>query len=114
MKKFAIDVNLFSEPEAYVPISLVDPDKCEIILAGDPLQLSPIVLSNHAKDRGLTYSMLERYIELYGKIKTAAMVSVNRGVFFFFPLFPFFLLQYSYHYDCNNYRKMTMTLIHDW
>lgn len=44
-------------------------------MAGDPLQLPPIVLSNHAKDRGLAESMLTRYINMYANIKTSQMVN---------------------------------------
>lgn len=58
---------------------MVEPQNGQIILAGDPLQLPPIVLSNHAKDRGLSYSMLERYIDRYGNIKTDKMVSVAKS-----------------------------------
>lgn len=107
-----IDINMFSEPEALVPISLIDPNEGQIILAGDPLQLSPIVLSNHAKDRGLSRSMLERYIDRYGNIKTDEMVSVHyaSSFFYYFELFPHLIPLLG----CNNYRKMETTLIHDW
>lgn len=86
-----------------VPISLADPENCEIILAGDPLQLSPIVLSTHAKDRGLSYSMLERYIDRYGTIKTVEMVSSS-----VFPMifhFPSLFFSRIIHFWLYNLQK---------
>lgn len=107
---------MFSEPEALVPISMIDPNKGQIILAGDPLQLPPIVLSNHAKDRGLGNSMLERYIDRYGNMKTAEMVSkctvcsMHRVFSIISSVLPLLIPLLGY----NNYRKMGTTLIHDW
>lgn len=54
-----------SECEALIPITSINPDGGQIILAGDPLQLPPISLSNHAKHYDLVNSMLQRYIETY-------------------------------------------------
>lgn len=52
-----------TEPEIAVPISLIDKDDGQIILAGDPHQLGPIVLSPIAKRCGLSKSMLTRLLD---------------------------------------------------
>lgn len=63
------------EPEAMIPISLIDANAGgQIIMAGDPQQLAPIVLNNHAKDRGLPVSMLQRYMLQYEKLQNIALV----------------------------------------
>lgn len=48
-----------------IPITSINPDGGQIILAGDPLQLPPISLSNHAKHYDLVKSMLQRYMDMY-------------------------------------------------
>lgn len=55
-------------------MALTDSKGTKMIMAGDPLQLAPIVLSNHAKDRGLANSMLQRYLSIYETFKTSNMV----------------------------------------
>ncbi|XP_055322339.1 probable RNA helicase armi [Sitodiplosis mosellana] len=54
-----------NECEALIPISFVNLERGQIIMAGDPLQLPPITLSNHAKHYDLVKSMLERYVNIY-------------------------------------------------
>ena len=48
------------EPEALIPIGLVSPENGQIILAGDPLQLGPVLTSSYAKTYDLGLSLLER------------------------------------------------------
>lgn len=59
------------ETEIMVPISLVDKNQGQVILAGDHMQLGPIVLSHYASTRGLEQSYLERLLlrRLYSKDK---------------------------------------------
>ena len=49
-----------TEPEAMIPIGLIDPAKGKIILAGDPKQLGPVLRSPIALKHGLQLSYLER------------------------------------------------------
>lgn len=52
-----------TEPEIAIPISLIDKDDGQIILAGDPHQLGPVVLSPIAKRCGLGKSLLSRLLD---------------------------------------------------
>lgn len=54
-----------SECEAMIPITCMKIKNGQVIMAGDPLQLPPISLSDHARHRGMVMSMLERYIAMY-------------------------------------------------
>ena len=52
-----------TEPEALVSLGLVSAEKSQIILAGDPKQLGPVLQSKFAKLYGLEKSLLERLSE---------------------------------------------------
>lgn len=52
-----------TEPEIAIPISLLDKDDGQIILAGDPHQLGPVVLSPIANQCGLGKSLLTRLLD---------------------------------------------------
>lgn len=64
-----------NECEALIPISFVNLTNGQVIMAGDPLQLSPITLSNHAKHYDLVISMLERFVNIYKKMDGVVLVS---------------------------------------
>ncbi|XP_025191199.1 probable RNA helicase armi [Melanaphis sacchari] len=52
-----------TEPEILLPLSFLDPYRDgQVVLAGDPKQLGPVVLSNLASQSGLGLSMLSRFI----------------------------------------------------
>ena len=48
------------EPECLIPICMLDKVQGMLVLAGDHLQLGPVVFSSDATDNGLGISMLER------------------------------------------------------
>ena len=54
------------EPGCWVPLLRSD----RLVLAGDPFQLPPTVLSSEAVAKGYSVSMLERLMELYGDSTT--------------------------------------------
>ncbi|XP_021175631.2 putative helicase mov-10-B.1 [Fundulus heteroclitus] len=62
------------EPECLVPIAgLLKPERGQVVLAGDPKQLGPIIISKIADGNGLGLSLLERLmteISLYQPHKT--------------------------------------------
>lgn len=66
-----------SECEAMIPITSINPDGGQIILAGDPLQLPPISLSNHSKHYNLVASMLQRYLDMYQTMDGIKTVCLN-------------------------------------
>ena len=62
------------EPGCWVPLMRSD----RLILAGDPFQLPPTVLSTEAVDKGYAISMLERLKELYGDSTTRLLTRQYR------------------------------------
>ncbi|GLV39409.1 armitage [Carabus blaptoides fortunei] len=52
-----------SEPESMIPLSLLDVNTSQTILAGDPLQLGPCIFSMLARAYGLGKSYFERMIK---------------------------------------------------
>ncbi|KAL5477389.1 hypothetical protein EMCRGX_G024183 [Ephydatia muelleri] len=67
------------EPECLIPVSLLDEGCGQLVLAGDPLQLGPVVFSSLASDNGLSISMLERLMgrEPYKRNTTAFAATGN-------------------------------------
>ena len=52
-----------TEPECLCPVGLVAGADGQIVLAGDPRQLGPVLQSQLTKDYGLGLSFLERLIQ---------------------------------------------------
>lgn len=53
-----------TEADVLIPMVLVG-KKGQTIMAGDPMQMPPLVLSFHADERGLGISMLSRLLKRY-------------------------------------------------
>ena len=51
-----------TEPEIMIPLNFIHSDHGQIVLAGDPLQLGPVVQSRIAKNFGLDVSFLSRLL----------------------------------------------------
>uniref|UniRef100_A0A3B4UM82 RNA helicase n=1 Tax=Seriola dumerili TaxID=41447 RepID=A0A3B4UM82_SERDU len=66
---FVDEAGQAAETECIIPIAgLLKPDTCQLVLAGDPKQLGPIITSRMAKKHGMGVSLLERLmrdIDLY-------------------------------------------------
>ncbi|XP_011567013.3 probable RNA helicase armi [Plutella xylostella] len=54
-----------TEPEIMIPMTFTDKDNGQIILAGDPMQLGPVVLSKYAEEFGMQLSYLERILDRF-------------------------------------------------
>ncbi|XP_078090742.1 RNA helicase Mov10l1 [Mustelus asterias] len=57
---FVDEAGQASEPECLIPLLLVSEEDGQIVLAGDPMQLGPIIKSRIATAYGLSVSLLER------------------------------------------------------
>ncbi|XP_042553856.1 RNA helicase Mov10l1 [Dipodomys spectabilis] len=57
---FVDEAGQASEPECLIPLGLVSEVSGQIVLAGDPMQLGPVIKSRLAMAYGLNVSMLER------------------------------------------------------
>ncbi|XP_074083328.1 RNA helicase Mov10l1 isoform X3 [Macrotis lagotis] len=57
---FVDEAGQASEPECLIPLGLVSEVNGQIVLAGDPMQLGPVIKSRLALAYGLNVSMLER------------------------------------------------------
>lgn len=57
------------EPEAMIPITFLSSACGQVVLAGDPMQLGPVVLSRYAIDNGLSTSFLVRILARFPYLK---------------------------------------------
>ncbi|XP_007952952.1 RNA helicase Mov10l1 [Orycteropus afer afer] len=57
---FVDEAGQASEPECLIPLGLISEVSGQIVLAGDPMQLGPVIKSRLAMAYGLNVSMLER------------------------------------------------------
>ncbi|XP_049627458.1 RNA helicase Mov10l1 [Suncus etruscus] len=60
---FVDEAGQASEPECLIPLGLISEVNGQIILAGDPMQLGPVIKSRLAMAYGLNVSMLERLMK---------------------------------------------------
>lgn len=72
-----------------VPMALVG-SKGQTIMAGDPMQMPPLVMNLHANTRGLSTSMLSRLLDCYEKVENAvsaiSFTLVKSKIYFSFQL----------------------------
>lgn len=54
-----------TEPEIMIPLTFVDKESCQIILAGDPMQLGPVIVSKYCVEYGMNESYLSRILETF-------------------------------------------------
>ncbi|KPI94995.1 putative RNA helicase armi [Papilio xuthus] len=54
-----------TEPEVMLPLTFIDKESGQIILAGDPMQLGPVVLSKYCQEYGLDESFMSRLLDCY-------------------------------------------------
>jgi helicase MOV-10 len=69
---FVDEAGQTDEPTSMIPVRAVASATTNIVLAGDPNQLRPVVFSSHASNAGLSTSLLERLMriqKLYGSNK---------------------------------------------
>lgn len=52
-----------TEPDSLIPISFLNKYSGQVVLAGDPKQMGPIVLSIYARKRGFCKSLLDRLLQ---------------------------------------------------
>lgn len=62
-----------TEIDALVPMLLVGTTG-QTIMAGDPMQMPPIVFDKYARERGLTKSLLSRMLDNYSRLNDALQV----------------------------------------
>lgn len=55
-----------------IPLTHVDMNDGQIIMAGDPMQLGPVVLSDYAKNFGLEETYMDRLIHRFPYIRDMA------------------------------------------
>lgn len=53
------------EPEIMIPMTFVNKDSGQIIVAGDPMQLGPVVISKYCVEYGMDVSYLSRMLETF-------------------------------------------------
>ncbi|XP_034251738.1 probable RNA helicase armi [Thrips palmi] len=61
-----------SEPEILIPLGFLAHETGQIVLAGDPLQLGPVVPSSLAADFGLSKSLLARLISRFPYVRDSS------------------------------------------
>lgn len=70
------------EPEVLIPVTFLNKATGQVIFAGDPMQLGPVVLSRYAIDNGLETSFLVRLLKRFPYQKDTEVCSSNCLVYF--------------------------------
>lgn len=53
------------EPEIMIPMTFINKESGQIVIAGDPMQLGPVVFSPYCEEFGLKHSFLSRVLETF-------------------------------------------------
>lgn len=70
------------EPDVLIPVTFLNKLSGQVIFAGDPMQLGPVVLSRHAIDNGLETSFLVRLLQRFPYQKDTEVCFSNSLVYF--------------------------------
>ncbi|RVE48139.1 hypothetical protein evm_007199 [Chilo suppressalis] len=54
-----------TEPEIMIPMTFIDKENGQIILAGDPMQLGPVIMSKYCTEFGMNESYLSRILKTF-------------------------------------------------
>ncbi|KAJ8969710.1 hypothetical protein NQ314_001624 [Rhamnusium bicolor] len=68
-----------SEPEVLIPLAFLDKSSGQVVLAGDPMQLGPVVLCKISAECGLNDSYLERLISRFPYLRDPDGFPNNNG-----------------------------------
>ncbi|KAI4471093.1 dna2/nam7 helicase family [Holotrichia oblita] len=68
-----------TEPEIMIPLSFLDMSSGQCILAGDPMQLGPVVCSKYATEFGLCESFMERLLNRFPYIRDVESFTKTGG-----------------------------------
>ncbi|XP_045779175.1 probable RNA helicase armi [Maniola jurtina] len=58
-----------TEPEIMIPLTFTDKEHGQIVLAGDPMQLGPVIMSKYCKEFGMDESFLARLLDRFPYLK---------------------------------------------
>ncbi|KRT81245.1 hypothetical protein AMK59_4958, partial [Oryctes borbonicus] len=68
-----------TEPEIMIPLSFLDISSSQCVLAGDPMQLGPVVCSKYASEFGLNESFMERLLNRFPYIRDVKSFPETQG-----------------------------------
>uniref|UniRef100_K1R4Y5 RNA helicase n=1 Tax=Magallana gigas TaxID=29159 RepID=K1R4Y5_MAGGI len=61
---FVDEAGQATEPECLIAVNMAAEENCQVILAGDPMQLGPVIRSKLAKGHNFDLSLLERLVDM--------------------------------------------------
>ncbi|XP_065937840.1 RNA helicase Mov10l1 [Magallana gigas] len=61
---FVDEAGQATEPECLIAVNMAAGENCQVVLAGDPMQLGPVIRSKLAKGHNFDLSLLERLVDM--------------------------------------------------